>query len=479
MQFKYDFFEQLTSLYQVVSPSAIDNPSWLAWSDDAAQLIHHCQQSDHLLQQFAGQQPLPQAHYYAQVYSGHQFGGYSPRLGDGRSIIVGEVLGPQGAFDMALKGAGKTPFSRHGDGRAVMRSSIREFLASEAMYHLGIPTSRALAVVGSDTPVLRQQMETAAITVRLARSHIRFGHFEYLTHTLQAGKSELKQLVDFCIKQHYQYSCDSAGYHAWFHQVVQDTARMIAHWQAVGFCHGVMNTDNMSILGDTFDYGPFAFLDTYHEDFICNKSDGEGRYAFSQQVSVGFWNLQCLAQALTPLLESDVLVQALQTYQPLVVEHYLYLMRQKLGLAIVARNQQRDFEIIGQLTHVMQTQRLDYTLTLRQLAEEEPFITKHPVRDHCIDPQAFDAWYDNYLEALPEVTDTAQWQQQRLAVNPKYVLRNYLAQEAIIGLERGDKRPFELLYQTLRQPYITHTGAEALTQRPPDWGEGLILSCSS
>lgn len=203
MKFKQDYFDQLSGFYSQVTPQGLPRPQWLAWSEDAAALIGLKQPDDELLQGLAGNQAIPGASYYAQVYSGHQFGGYSPQLGDGRSIILGEAEGPQGYWDVALKGAGMTPYSRHGDGRAVMRSAVREFLVSEALHHLNIPTTRALAVIGSDLPVWRETQETAAITVRLAKSHIRFGHFEFFCHSEQGSKDKLKQLLDFTLSQHY------------------------------------------------------------------------------------------------------------------------------------------------------------------------------------------------------------------------------------------------------------------------------------
>ncbi|AVV84918.1 hypothetical protein SPWS13_3179 [Shewanella putrefaciens] len=261
MQFKQDFFTQLPEFYSQVYPQGLSHPQWLAWSHDAAQLIGLTQPTDELLLGLSGNAAIDGATYYAQVYSGHQFGGYTPRLGDGRSIILGEAIGPNGAWDVALKGGGPTPYSRHGDGRAVMRSAVREFLVSEALYHLHVPTTRALAVIGSDMPVWRESQETAAITVRLARSHIRFGHFEFFCHSERGRADKLLQLLNFTITQHYPHlSCDPSGYKAWFLQVVQDTAKMIAHWQAVGFAHGVMNTDNMSILGIVLISAPLPFL---------------------------------------------------------------------------------------------------------------------------------------------------------------------------------------------------------------------------
>ncbi|HBF48346.1 MAG TPA: YdiU family protein [Shewanella frigidimarina] len=493
MQFKQNFFEQLEGFYSQVYPLPISNPHWLGWSDDAAQLIGLEKPNAELLMQLSANYAAPGASYYAQVYSGHQFGGYTPRLGDGRSIILGEAIGPNGAWDVALKGGGPTPYSRQGDGRAVMRSAVREFLVSEALAALNVPTSRALAVIGSDLPVWRESQETAAITVRLAKSHIRFGHFEYFFHSEQGDAAKLTQLVNFTIQQHFPHlSTDAAGYKQWFYEVVQSTAKMIAHWQSVGFAHGVMNTDNMSILGDTFDFGPFAFLDTFKEGFICNHSDHEGRYAFGQQPGIGLWNLKRLAQTLTPIIESDDLIAALNTYQFELVQQYLLLMRAKLGLsqpnqspnAINAEEQadlgNKDLQLVGQLTGLLETNQLDYTNSLRRFGQLDPSSAHSSLRDDMVDLAGFDTWYQAYQNRVGEVADVNVWQCERNSANPKYILRNYLAQEAIIEIEEnGDNSKLLQLQQLLRRPFDEQPEMEDFAKRPPQWGQGLIMSCSS
>ncbi|MGS0696935.1 protein adenylyltransferase SelO [Shewanella sp. 0m-4] len=487
MRLKQDFFEQLPDFYSQVFPLGISDPHWLAWSQDAAALIGLDKPTDELLQGLSGNASIEGASYYAQVYSGHQFGGYSSQLGDGRSIILGEAIGPQGAWDVALKGGGPTPYSRHGDGRAVMRSAVREFLISEALHHLHIPTTRALAVIGSDLPVWRETQETAAITVRLAKSHIRFGHFEFFCHSQRGAPEKLKQLLDFTIKQHYpDLSCDAAGYKAWFARVVADTAKMIAHWQAIGFAHGVMNTDNMSILGDSFDFGPFAFLDTFKEDFICNHSDPEGRYAFGQQPGVGLWNLQRLAQALSPIIPSDVLVAALDQYQQELVTHYLVLMRAKLGLTaieaapeVVTEQDNYDLTLIGGFTTLMERNHLDHTNTWRRFGQLDPNSSHSSLRDDFVDLNGFDTWYQAYQMRIGKLDEVGLWQRERNQTNPKYILRNYLAQEAIIAVEQGDLQPLHNLQRLLQNPFDEQLEFEDLAKRPPDWGQGLIMSCSS
>ncbi len=265
----------------------------------------------------ADQQPM------AMVYAGHQFGGYSAQLGDGRGLLLGQLNSPEGILDVHLKGAGKTPYSRFGDGRAVLRSSIREYLVSETMHGLNIPTSRTLNITASNEPVMHETVETAAMVTRIAKTHIRFGHFEYFHYTDQLDS--LKKLADHVIEQFLpEYHNDPQRYYHLLCYSVHKTALMIAQWQSVGFAHGVMNTDNMSIIGETLDYGPYGFLDDYEPGFICNHSDHTGRYAFDQQPSIGLWNLNALAHALSSLNDDAQIQTALSQYEPTLVENFAF-----------------------------------------------------------------------------------------------------------------------------------------------------------
>jgi uncharacterized protein YdiU (UPF0061 family) len=303
-----------------VLPEPIDNPRLVVASPAALALLDldaASAETEEFAQLFGGHKLWADAEPRAMVYSGHQFGGYTPQLGDGRGLLLGEVYNNAGEhWDLHLKGAGQTPFSRMGDGRAVLRSSIREFLASEALYALNIPSSRAACVIGSDTPVWREKQERAAMVLRLAPSHIRFGHFEYFYYTKRPDQQ--KQLGEHVLAMHFPECLEQPEpYLAMFREIVERNAELIAKWQAYGFCHGVMNTDNMSILGITFDFGPFAFLDDFDAHFICNHSDDQGRYSFSNQVPVGQWNLSALAQALTPFISVEALRETLGLYLPL------------------------------------------------------------------------------------------------------------------------------------------------------------------
>jgi serine/tyrosine/threonine adenylyltransferase len=426
----------------------------------------------------------------AAVYSGHQFGVYVPQLGDGRALLLGGVRANDGShWELQLKGSGKTPYSRMGDGRAVLRSSIREFLCSEAMHALGIPTTRALAIMGSDFPVFRETVETAAVVTRMAPSFVRFGSFEYFFWTQQ--HDALKALADHVIDS-FHPECRAAGEGAAAHlallrTVARRTARLIAHWQGVGFCHGVMNSDNMSILGLTIDYGPFGFIDAFDAGHICNHSDEHGRYAYSQQPAVAHWNLYCLGQALIPLtLDVEATQAALETYPHEYASAISEVMRAKLGLATAHPG---DDALIERLMGLLHADRADWTLFWRNLArvrvESEGGPADALVRDLFADRAAFDAWAADYRTRLrQEASNDAERAARMNRVNPKYVLRNHLA-EVAIGKARGDDgepRDFsavEALLRVLSRPYDEQPEHEDYAQAPPEWASHIALSCSS
>ncbi|MDU1144713.1 protein adenylyltransferase SelO family protein [Aeromonas rivipollensis] len=419
-------------------------------------------------------QPLPGMQPVAQVYAGHQFGGYSPRLGDGRALLLGEQLAPDGQrWDLHLKGAGKTPFSRFGDGRAVLRSSIREYLASEALHALGIPTTRALVLVGSDEPVYREQVESGATVLRTAPSHLRFGHFEYFAWSGQGEK--IPALIDYALRHHFPELANGAEL---FTEVVRRTARLIAKWQAAGFCHGVMNTDNMSLLGLTLDYGPYGFIDAYVPDFVCNHSDSGGRYALDQQPAVGYWNLQRLAQALADQVDGDALAAALAQYEHQLILHYSELMRARLGLETW---EDEDPALFRQLFQLLAEHRVDYHLFLRRLGE----LTSQggwPASLLALlpDPACWQEWLDAYRQRLIREGSKDGARKARMdAVNPKYVLRNALAQQVIDAAETGNMAPFERLFAALQHPFDEQPEYEDLATPVPHWYCGGELSCSS
>lgn len=421
----------------------------------------------------AGYQPLPQAEPIAAVYAGHQFGVYVPRLGDGRAILLGEVMNGDNRWEIQLKGAGPTPYSRMGDGYAVLRSTIREYLAGEAMHGLGIPTTRALAIVGSDAPVYRETAETGATLIRLAPTYVRFGTFEFFSHTQQT--EALKTLADYVIERHYpEFSGDYAGF---FREVVTRTARLLAQWQAVGFTHGVMNTDNMSIVGLTIDYGPYGFMDAYIPRYIPNHSDAAGRYAFSRQPQIALWNLAALGQALLPLCDEAALRAALDSYGEVFNAHYLALMCAKLGLGATRAD---DAKLIEDFLILLARNGSDYTNSFRALSRFSRHGDNTHLRDRFLDRPAFAAWAGRYAERLAaEASDDGERQVRMNRVNPKYILRNYLAQLAIERAQHKDFDEIERLRQVLADPYSEQPDFESYAAAPPDWAREIELSCSS
>ncbi len=427
----------------------------------------------------AGSRPL------ATVYSGHQFGVWAGQLGDGRALLLGEVQTAAGPQEIQLKGAGRTPYSRMGDGRAVLRSSIREFLSSEAMAALGIPTTRALMVTGSPAPVLREEVETAAVVTRLAPSFIRFGHFEHFAASGQ--DAQLRQLADYVIDRFYPECRDGAARErlggsaeaALLEQVSERTAALVAQWQAVGFCHGVMNTDNMSILGLTLDYGPFQFMDGFDPGHICNHSDSGGRYAYHRQPNIAYWNLHALAQALLPLIgDQETAIAALQSYPRVFPQALQARMQAKLGLA---HTQDDDRGLIDDLLKLMAAGRVDYPLFWRLLSDHVAGGSPEPVRDLFADREALDAWLRRYAaRRAHEAADDAAIGARMRAVNPKFVLRNHLGELAIRQAKAGDFSGVSRLLALLQDPYDDHPDAPTdYAGLPPDWASSIEISCSS
>ncbi len=464
-------------------PQALSEPHWVARSDALADAlgIADWMRGDEALALLAGNALPAGVPPRATVYSGHQFGVWAGQLGDGRALLLGDWADPQGnAMEVQIKGAGLTPFSRMGDGRAVLRSSIREFLCSEAMHALGIPTTRALAVIGSPQPVRRETVETAAVVTRVAPSFIRFGHFEHFTHTA-SDLAGLRQLADAVIDRFYPAAREARNpVAAMLEEVTRRTAAMVAAWQAVGFCHGVMNTDNMSILGLTIDYGPFGFLDAFDPGHICNHSDHQGRYAYGRQPNVAFWNLHALAQALLPLFaEQDEALAALEPYRQVFPERLNANMRAKLGLLGA---QDEDTALVDDFMRLLATDRVDFTIVFRRLASfsTAPAATSEPLRDLFIDRAAFDAWAARYQQRLLQEQSIDSERAARMnRVNPKFVLRNHLAQYAIQTAQGGDFAPIQTLLKVLESPFDEQAEHEAYAGFPPDWAQHLEVSCSS
>ena len=471
-----------------VLPEPLDEPRLVVASDAAMALLDldpAVAETPVFAELFGGHKLWAEAEPRAMVYSGHQFGSYNPQLGDGRGLLLGEVYNRAGEhWDLHLKGAGQTPYSRMGDGRAVLRSSIREFLASEALHALGIPSSRALCVIGSSTPVWREKQERGAMVLRLAPSHIRFGHFEYFYYTKKPEQQAA--LAEHVLKLHFPACREQPEpYLAMFREVVERNAALIAKWQAYGFCHGVMNTDNMSILGITFDYGPYAFLDDFDAKHICNHSDDTGRYSFSNQVPIAQWNLARYAETLLPLLapdpstESDLIEAAterIRAFETRFRGHWLRLHRGKLGLPD-ALSDTATAALTDDLLAIMIAERLDHTRTFRLLA------TVLRGADRAVADLVDDSvrWLDWQSRWLADVTTDPQSTADAMdRVNPAYLARNHLVEEALAAAATGDLAPTEALLDVLRDPFTVRPGLDRYAApAPASFTAGYVTFCGT
>jgi serine/tyrosine/threonine adenylyltransferase len=491
-------FAQLGSaFYTALSPTPLPSPYWVGRSQAMARelgLGDDWLESQEALQALTGNSLLPGSAPLASVYSGHQFGVWAGQLGDGRAILLGELQVDMAAsalahgtahpntapkpWEIQLKGAGATPYSRMGDGRAVLRSSIREFLASEGMHGLGIPTTRALCVTGSDEPVRREALETAAVVTRCAPSFIRFGHFEHFAYNNL--HEQLKALADHTITRFYP-DCVGAKnpYAALLQAVSERTAALVAQWQAVGFCHGVMNTDNMSILGLTIDYGPFQFMDAFDPAHICNHSDERGRYSYNRQPNIAYWNLFCLGQALLPLIAQDgaqdEALAALEPFKAIFPQQLELRMRHKLGLA---ESLDGDMALIEGVLRLLAQNKVDYTIFWSRMTRSIASNDWEPVRDLFLDRQSWDVWLLSYSERLAQIPRGLMADLMQKS-NPEYILRNHLGEEAIQKAKAKDFSEVERLHTLLSAPYAAQEGMEAYAGFPPDWASQIEISCSS
>jgi uncharacterized protein YdiU (UPF0061 family) len=476
-------FAQLPpAFYTRLMPTPLPAPYFVAASGQAAALVGLDPQqlaNEDFVAVFSGNRVPARSQPLAAVYSGHQFGVWAGQLGDGRAILLGDIATPAGPMELQLKGAGRTPYSRMGDGRAVLRSSIREFLCSEAMAALGIPTTRALMITGSNQPVARETMETASVVTRMAPSFVRFGSFEHWFY--RDKKDELRILADYVIKSFYpELAGEPNPYKALLAEVTRRTARLIAQWQAVGFMHGVMNSDNMSILGLTLDYGPFGFMEAFDPNHICNHTDQHGRYSYTNQPQVGHWNCYALANAMLPLIGTvEDAQEALDLYQPEFARKIDELLHAKAGLAA---NQDGDRELLDDTFRLMEDNHVDFTLFFRRLGNLAVDAPEHdaPLRDLFIDRAAFDAWALKYRTRLrKENSVDATRRETMMRTNPKYVLRNYLAQVAIERAQNGDYSEIARLLAVLERPFDEQPENESYAALPPDWASHLEVSCSS
>ena len=492
----------LEAAYSLVTPTPVIKPDLLAFSTDVAKLLDledSDVRSSGFLNAFSGNKLLPGMQAYSANYGGHQFGHWAGQLGDGRAIGLGEVISKTGQrWELQLKGAGPTPYSRHADGRAVLRSSLREFLCSEAMHHLGVPTTRALSLMTTGEDVVRDMFysgdakpEPGAIVCRVSPSFIRFGNFE-----LPASRGDtnlLQKLVTFCIERDFPHLANRGENRIgeWFTEVCERTALLMAHWMRVGFVHGVMNTDNMSILGLTIDYGPYGWLENFDPDWTPNTTDANGRrYAYGKQPQIAQWNLSRLAGSLAPLLpDHEVLHSGLNRYGDVFNTMHRAMNAEKLGLA---HANESDSVLVQDLFRLMQKMQMDMTLFFRKLAdvdlnavslEQFDSVFYDPLlRDEHHDP--FIGWLSRYVARIKEQDEPADIRRARMnAVNPLYVPRNWLAQQAIDAAEQGDASELQTLMKVLRHPYAEQTGRERFALPRPEWARNRagcsMLSCSS
>ncbi len=473
-----------------VLPRALTNPKLVAFDTETAQLLELSNPErlspdlQHYLSGNNNYDPLP----VAMVYAGHQFGGYSPQLGDGRGVLLGERSTRQGRVDIHLKGVGQTPYSRFGDGHAVLRSCIREHLASIAMRGLGIPTSHSLCIIKGDNPVTREKVEPAAMLTRVAKTHIRFGSFEYFFHTKQ--HQHLSTLADYVIQHYYpELTNSTAPYDALFQNIVDSTASLIAKWQAVGFCHGVMNTDNMSILGETLDYGPYGFMESFNPQHICNTSDHQGRYSYQNQPDIGLWNLHTLAYAMSPLLETNITKKTLASYERTLNQVYAHDMLKKVGLNETIDGTQ---PCVEQLLTQMRTDQSDYTLTFNALTAFSKSIIDDKPDTHAalislsraskkpIDTPQWQTWLNQYATLLKQNTDIRQSTSIMETSNPIYTLRNSYAQQAIeAAYKYDDYTILHNLSRALSQPFTQQKAYQAFATLPASHVQSVAVSCSS
>ncbi len=474
LNFQTDYLSLENEFYDMTDPIPLDNPYLISFNPYAAQLIG--------LENNSGDDPrfiellngtfLPKgARPFSMCYAGHQFGNYAPRLGDGRAINLGSING----WHLQTKGSGETLYSRTSDGRAALPSSIREYLMSEAMHHLGIPTTRALGVIGSQTKIIRNQIERAAIVMRMSTSWVRFGTFEYFYYFKEYDK--LKSLTDYVITESYPHlQNDDDRYFNFFCEVVESTAKLIAQWQGMGFCHGVMNTDNMSIAGLTIDYGPYAMLDDFNYGFVCNKTDKAGRYSYGDQPNISYWNLTMLSKALTPIIDKDKMQKKLDDYGNfLYPDAYIEVMRKKLGLEMQL---DEDIELITDLVGTLQDAYIDYTNFFRALSHYDG--DRMPLFDIAMNPVPIDSWLNLYDARLSKETcSKTQRQKAMLKTNPKYVLKNYMLQEAIEFAQKGDFSMVETLLYITAHPFDELPELEHYAQETPEEHKNICLSCSS
>ncbi|ABC32378.1 uncharacterized conserved protein [Hahella chejuensis KCTC 2396] len=472
-----------THFYQKVAQTPLEDAHLISFNGDVAEALGLNRSQldpEELARYCGGGGALETGESIAMKYAGHQFGHYNPDLGDGRGLLLGEVVTADNRrLDLHLKGAGRTAYSRFGDGRAVLRSSIREYLVSAAMNSLGVSSTSALCLVGSEEYTMRNGMEPCAMVLRVTPCHIRFGHFEHFYYLGQ--HDDLKLLADYCIERYFPQLQEADNpYLAMFNEVRNRTADLVAQWQSYGFVHGVMNTDNMSIIGETFDYGPFTFLDSYDPNFISNKNDTAGRYAFKQQPGIALWNLSALAQALLPLIPLDDLKRSLDDFADLYSAAFYGKMSQRLGLTQQGADGSLR-QLIDDLLTLFAANNTDMNRFMRALSRYDGNESSLSfMSDLSCDSRGFSEWKARFCKHVDSSDVTlADRTQAMLQVNPEYILRNYMLEEAIREAHQGDYLPVQNLLKIVKNPFNAQPGAERYAEAPPDWAGAICLTCSS
>lgn len=475
-----DYFNFSDKFYQQLQATPLNHAHLISYNKHAFDEIG-LDESEANTKEFVefinGERLLENSQPYAMAYAGHQFGYFVPQLGDGRAINLGRVQG----WHLQTKGSGLTRYSRQGDGRAVLRSSIREYIMSEAMHALGIPTTRALALIGSKHRVYRsyEEVETGAVVMRMSPSWIRFGSFEFFARQKDA-QEHLTQLADYVIENTYPHlKEEEKKYEKLFFEVTDKTAKLMALWQTYGFMHGVMNTDNMSIAGLTIDYGPFAFMDYFDLECICNHTDTEGRYSYINQPYIGRWNLEVLAHSLGKICNHEALLEYLNTYMFTFKKEYWHRMSLRLGLDDTQHSNSYS-KLIQELIGALQEAKMDYNCFFYTLTHLSSFENLSEITDAAVFKEALSEWFESYKKALASENITLKKAQARMKkVNPVYIIKNYMLQEAIEKATQGDFSLTNDLLYIAQHPFDEHKGFERYKKPTPIEFANLQLSCSS
>lgn len=468
IKFTHRFAKLGEHFFKYVSPTPLNNPHLIHFNEQLADKLDLNINSVDWVAYLSGQKLFNEYKPLAALYAGHQFGVWVPQLGDGRAMLIAEHVDKKNnIWELQTKGGGQTPFSRGADGRAVLRSSIREYLCSHVMMSLGVSTTNVLALIGSTTPVRREETETAAVVLRVAPSFIRFGSFEVFACRNEIDN--LKELCDYVIDNYYPKSRDDGTpILSMYHEIVKNTALMIAKWQALGFCHGVMNTDNMSILGLTIDYGPFGFMDRYDPKYICNHSDYNGRYAYINQPYIGWWNLARLGEALLDILSKEQISDTLSKYNKYFTDYYVHEFGNKLGIYDFKRS---DLEFLDELLSILATNQIDWTIFWREFSFGRGL-------DSLVSDSGYKMWLEKYNLRCKDL-DQVKSRILMKSTNPAIVPRNHLLQNAITKAQGGDFSEVDILFKALSNPYDDIAEFSHYQDTPPIGTEEILVSCSS